>query len=104
MRDKSLGLRHMPLFGFGFGWFFYLVKGYSPRGISHINPWAPIFVKNTIACLISIICCATVLISLLAVYATFGLSYGQFVVHYIMPIFVFATWLVVTTFLHHQVS
>ena len=42
--------------------------------------------------------------SILALYASIGLTFGQFLVHYIAPIFVFATWLVVTTFLHHQVS
>ena len=41
--------------------------------------------------------------AMLAVYAKFGLTFGQFTIHYIVPLFVFATWLVVTTFLHHQV-
>ena len=71
---------------------------------SHINPWSPAFVKNTIACIISIASCGTILLSVLALYASIGLTFGQFLVHYIAPIFVFATWLVVTTFLHHQVS
>ena len=94
----------LPLFGLGFGWFYYLIKGYPPRYISHINPWGnSIFVKNTMACLLSIICCGTMLMTMLAVYANFGLTFGQFTIHYIVPLFVFATWLVVTTFLHHQV-
>jgi len=93
----------LPLFGLGFGWFYYLIKGYPPRYISHINPWGnSIFVKNTMACLLSIICCGTMLMTMLAVYANFGLTFGQFTIHYIVPLFVFATWLVVTTFLHHQ--
>ena len=27
--------KHMPLFGLGIGWFYYLAKGYSPRSIRY---------------------------------------------------------------------
>lgn len=105
-RDSETRMRKhfLPLFGFGFGWFYYLVKGYSPRLSCHVNPWDPMFVHNVLACAISILGCGLTICSILAGYAYFGLTFGQFVMHYIIPIFVFGSWLVVTTFLHHQVS
>ena len=105
-RDDSTHDTHkgfVPFFGFGFGWFYYLVKGYSPRKSSHINPWDPMFVKNVLACVVSILGCMVTLFGLLALYGHLGLTFSQFQCHYIMPVFGFGTWLVVTTFLHHQV-
>lgn len=103
-RDSNSGKqRHfLPLFGFGFGWFFYLVKGYSPRLSNHMNPWDPLFARNACACLISLATAATWLCMVLAAYAYMGWTWTQLTVHYFMPVFVFASWLVVTTFLHHQ--
>ena len=93
-----------PFFGFGFGWFYYLARGYAPRKCSHINPWGhEMFVRNVLHCSVSILGCLTTLFGILALYGTLGLSFGQFICHYIMPLFGFGSWLVVTTFLHHQV-
>ena len=105
-RDDSTHGTHkgfVPFFGFGFGWFYYLVKGYAPRKSSHVNPWDPMFVKNVLACAVSILGCMVTLFGLLALYGHLGLTFSQFQCHYIMPVFGFGTWLVVTTFLHHQV-
>jgi hypothetical protein len=105
-RDSKKGgkERHfMPFFGFGFGWFFYLICGYSPRISCHVNPWDPMFINNVVACIISLACTVGWILSILALYASIGFTFSQFLVHYIGPIFVFGSWLVVTTFLHHQV-
>ena len=53
--DKHKGFA--PFFGFGFGWFYYLARGYSPRKCSHVNPWDEMFVKNVLACFSSILGC-----------------------------------------------
>lgn len=95
--------KFVPFFGLGFGWFYYLFKGYSPRKVYHFNPWDVIMSKNSMACLISILVCIGNVLGILAIYAYLGLGFGQFITHYIGPLFFFASWLVVTTFLHHQV-
>ena len=94
----------VPYFGFGFGWFYYLIKGFAPRRVSHFNPWNSVFIQQSLACLSSIVCCFANILGILALYAHLGLGFGQFLNHYIAPLFVFASWLVVTTFLHHQVK
>ena len=107
-RDSSENLeekrRFAPFFGLGLGWFFYLARGYSPRKCSHVNPWDGMFVRNVANCLISIVCCVANLFGIMAIYAYLGFHFSQVWSHYIMPVFSFGTWLVVTTFLHHQVS
>ena len=87
-------------FWFGFGWFSYLLLGFSPRNVSHYNVYDPLFVKHAGKCVVSL-CCNFVWVSILYYYS---LSFGflKLLIHYMIPVFVFATWLVVTTFLHHQ--
>ena len=96
-------VRFIPLFGLGTGWFYYLLRGYAPRTASHLNPLDPLFARHAAQCAASLLACAAWAAFALAPYrAAFGTS--ALVVHYLAPIFVFASWLVVTTFLHHQVS
>ncbi len=95
--------RFIPLFGLGTGWFYYLLRGYAPRTASHLNPLDPLFARHAAQCAASLLTCAAWAAFALAPYrAAFGTA--ALVVHYLAPIFVFASWLVVTTFLHHQVS
>ena len=98
---KHGGKSFLPFFGLGVSWFFYLVFGYAPRKACHINPMDPLFIRHAVQCAISL---ATV-----ACWSLFGLypyarAFGGAALasHYLMPIFVFASWLVITTFLHHQ--
>lgn len=92
-----------PFFGLGGAWFAYLVAGYGdkPRTANHFNPFDPLFARRAAACGASLACLAAFLSLVLVPYAV---SYGfaNLALHYILPVFAFASWLVVTTFLHHQ--
>ncbi len=95
--------RFIPWFGFGLGWFYYLVRGYRPRVVHHLNPLEGIFSRHAAQCAVSLAACAAWAGLALAPYwRAFGGA--ALAAHYLAPLFVFATWLVVTTFLHHQVS
>jgi len=84
----------------GVGFAFYLLFGYSNRNGSHFNPWAPLFKGYFLEVFVSLIgwfgafCCLVHLSTL------FGLT--KILMFYGVPWFVFSSWLVVTTFLHHN--
>jgi len=82
----------------GVGWWYYLVKGYPPRGVSHFNVNEPMFENDKDKVLTSMISLSIWLP--LTLY--FSDSLVSFLVYYLIPVFVFGSWLVVTTFLHHQ--
>merc|ERR1712027_24682 len=89
----------------GAAWFAYLILGYGyqPRSNSpnHFNPWDPMFARHTIACAVSIACWLTFFTFAVVPYAaTFGLA--KVAAHYFVPLFVFASWMVIITFLHHN--
>ena len=89
----------LQMFGLGFGWFIYLAKGYNPRGLCHFNPYNSMFVNHVTGCYISIISLfvwSGVLLSYAGVYGGLNL-----VKYYVMPEIIFATWLLIVTFLHH---
>lgn len=89
-----------PLFGLGLSWFAYLFKGYLPRKSSHVNPFDPMFRNNVLWCSISI---ASVVLTLLAaVYYLFKMGVYPLISHYAIPVMIFASWLVIVTFLHHN--
>lgn len=91
----------LPYFGFGVGWFFYLVKGYNPRSVNHLNPFDPLMVRNSVQCIISLTCLMVWISFGLVPYAlAFGLK--ALLIHYLMPVFGFGCWIVVITFLHHH--
>ena len=104
VREKQVPLKDqgksIKLFWLGFGWFYYLVKGFQPRPVSHLNAYNPLFVKHAGKCVISL-CCNLAWVGVLFTYSQ---SYGfsKLLVHYLIPVFVFGSWLVVTTFLHHH--
>jgi len=87
-------------FYLGLGFAIYLVYGYPPRQVSHFNLKDPLFKDNFLEVLSSLIgwwTMASILIYL-------GFTYGAMEVFYfyLIPSFVFASWLVITTFLHHN--
>merc|ERR1712241_910707 len=96
---------NLAFLGIGGMWFAYLVLGYGyqPRSNSpnHFNPYDPMFTRHRIACIISIACWLTFFTLVLVPYAaTFGLA--KVAAHYFVPLFVFASWMVIITFLHHN--
>ncbi|CAG8653067.1 8880_t:CDS:1 [Racocetra fulgida] len=90
----------LPYFGFGVGWIVYLILGYGTRATSHINPFAPLFAKNRVGAIISIICVLLALLGLGKITIHFGTL--AVIKYYFLPWIIFATWLVITTFLHHH--
>ena len=99
----GLTLSFVPFFGLGGGWFLYLFLGYGfhPRSANHFNPFDPMFARHVVSCMISIACWLAFVAFVLVPYSTFfGLA--KVFVHYVVPLFVFASWLVITTFLHHN--
>lgn len=87
-------------FGFGFGWLAYLTIGYTPRNVCHFNPFESMFISHAIGCMVSIACVATWGYALMLYWVYYGTL--ALLLHYAVPLFVFATWLVVVTFLHHM--
>ncbi|CAG8458129.1 14466_t:CDS:1 [Acaulospora morrowiae] len=100
MTDGSEKTKLIPYFGFGLGWIIYLLSGYGTRASALVNPFAPIFSKNRVGAIVSLTCVLTALTILLYVASIYGI--WPVVRYYFLPWFVFASWLVVTTFLHHH--
>ncbi|XP_040566043.1 sn-1 acyl-lipid omega-3 desaturase (ferredoxin) isoform X1 [Lepeophtheirus salmonis] len=93
----------VPYWGLGFSWFIYLINGYGSgeRKAVHFNPWDNLFKGHVMDVSISIILWVAWVALALPLYAKiFGFT--ALLMHYLVPIFVFASWLVVVTFLHHQ--
>ena len=91
----------LPYFGFGTSWFGYLVIGYGPRRTVHLNPFDPLFKNHILECVISLALSGVWIGLALIPYAN-AFGFLNLITHYLAPVFVFASWLVVTTFLHHQ--
>lgn len=95
------GNHAVPGFGLGIGWFVYLWRGYGPfhRRVHHFSAADPMFTRHIPACALSIACVAvwaTVLWQYAAMY-----GFWKLFVHYIVPDFIFASYTVIITFLHH---
>jgi omega-3 fatty acid desaturase (delta-15 desaturase) len=89
-----------PQFGFtlGFGWFIYLIYGFHPRTVSHIIPVSEIFEGLRHQVVVSV----GILFAWLLAVIKLSDSWVSLVTFYLIPVVVFGSWLVVTTFLHHQ--
>nr|ATV93532.1 omega-3 desaturase-like 2 [Adineta vaga] len=83
----------------GLSWFHYLVNGYAPRYVSHFNPFEIIFEKHIIKISISL----GVYVTMLYLMFLYAIHVGiiSLIVHHLIPVFVFATYFVVVTLLHH---
>jgi omega-3 fatty acid desaturase (delta-15 desaturase) len=101
-------------FFFGFGWLMYLLAGYAGRNYeknfvkegetsihNHFNPFDPMWSRRIYLSLTSVAFTLTVFLSL--VYTCLFVEGGFIMVmqYYTVPWFVFASWLVMVTFLHH---
>jgi len=98
--DNPTTLAQNAYFGLGWGWLAYLFLGYYPRPVSHFNVLHPMFKDNFFEVCYSFFAWL-VMAGLLGAYSYF---YGamQCLCFYGVPWFVFASWLVITTFLHHN--
>ncbi|CAG8559688.1 25270_t:CDS:1 [Dentiscutata erythropus] len=92
----------IPYFGFGIGWIIYLIVGYGTRATSHVNPYDPLFAKNRAGAITSVTCVLLALFVLCNASIHFGIL--AVVKYYFLPWIIFASWLVITTFLHHHGS
>ncbi|EQC33059.1 hypothetical protein SDRG_09578 [Saprolegnia diclina VS20] len=84
----------------GGAWFVYLKVGYAPRTMSHFDPWDPLLLRRASAVIVSL----GVWAAFFAAYAylTYSLGFAVMGLYYYAPLFVFASFLVITTFLHHN--
>jgi omega-3 fatty acid desaturase (delta-15 desaturase) len=97
--DSKAQGKILPGFGFGLGWYGYLMLGYQPRPVNHFNPLHPMFVGHLFGCLCSVGALGVMSWLLYKFYLVFGF-WGLFN-YYVVPDFIFASFCVLITFLHH---
>jgi omega-3 fatty acid desaturase (delta-15 desaturase) len=98
--QKNLKYSMSYLFGLGTAWFFYLICGFSGRSTkSHFSTDHPLFKGEEFRVSTSLISLIVWSLFLGFCGVTFGLQ--ALFSFYVAPLFVFASWLVITTFLHH---
>jgi len=90
----------LPGFGFGMGWFGYLANGYSPRRVCHYNPLESMYIGHVFGCLSSLAALGTMSYFLYSYYVAYG--FLSLFNYYIVPDFIFASYCVIITFLHHS--
>ena len=97
--DASADSKVIPGFGFGIGWFWYLCFGYRPRTVQHFDVFHPLFDGHLFNC----ICSLTGIITMLFAIYKYYLAYGFLALfnYYFVPLFIFGSYTVVITFLHH---
>jgi len=99
-RPEDPATPFLPGFGLGLGWFAYLVFGYSPRNVNHFNLRDPMFRGHVMGCLVTV----AVMLSWSYCLYLYAAAFGSWALisHYVVPVFVFACYMVVITFLHHN--
>lgn len=90
----------LPAFGFGLGWYGYILKGYNPRAVSHFQPFHSTFAGHVLGCLLSLAGTGAMSYALFHFYLRFGF-WGLFN-YYVVPDFLFGSYCVVITFLQHS--
>ncbi|XP_067670349.1 sn-1 acyl-lipid omega-3 desaturase (ferredoxin)-like [Haliotis asinina] len=100
LREKAdNGRAFLPGFGLGLGWFMYLVLGYKHRTTKHFNPFDPIYARHILGVCISL---AYLVMWSIGVYSYAQvMGFCHVLYYYGVPVFVFASFLVIVTFLHH---
>jgi len=86
----------------GFAWFYYIVRGHWPRNVFHLNPNDPLFQSyqsqgRVTASIMTMVVWVATLVRLAVVF-----GWATVASVYVLPLLVFASWLVIVTFLHHQ--
>jgi len=100
IREKDFAPKVLPLFGLAIGWIYYIFAGYPPRPISHLNPKEKIFFRNYLGVVFSLGSLSS--FGCLLIYGILKLGFQFMLFYYFLPVLVFASWLVVVTFLHHN--
>jgi omega-3 fatty acid desaturase (delta-15 desaturase) len=98
--DKNSNILVTPGFGLPIGWFAYLLKGYCHyRPVNHFNPFDKFFNGHFIPIFTSL----CLYFSWCGCLIYYGILYGFYslVNHHIIPVMVFAGFIVIITFLHH---
>lgn len=90
----------LPGFGLGLGWFGYMFRGYKPRQVFHFDPCDPLLKDHMVGCILTYVGLAAWSMCLYHYAATHGLFY--LIYHWGIPVFIFATYNVMITFLHHS--
>ncbi|XP_064615444.1 sn-1 acyl-lipid omega-3 desaturase (ferredoxin)-like [Liolophura sinensis] len=98
-KDSPVTRTLLPGFGLGIGWYAYLAMGYGSRPVYHYNFLHRAFSRHVLACAVSVSSLA-VWVAILYHYTVY-FGWGSLMIHYVIPAFVFASWGVVFTFLHH---
>ena len=93
------GGKTMPGFGLGVGWFGYLVQGYTPRNVCHFTLTSSLFNGHAFGCVASLASVATMSCFLYSYIQMNGIL--AFLGYYFVPLFIFASYCVIITFLHH---
>lgn len=97
---RSKDIHPLPGFGLGISWFYYLFRGYPPRPVGHLNPYEEMMKVKFAWCTVSVVTVAAMAFAVGCYGHCFG--YYRMLNHYVMPCLIFASWLVVVTFLHHN--
>ena len=86
--------------GLGTFWFAYIWGNLSLVVSSHLNPFDKLLKKNFLGSMLSVLG----FFLMVGVICAAGFSFGwmNVLLHYGIPLFIFGSWLVVTTFLHHN--
>jgi len=98
--DKQLSKVILDHYFFlGTSWFAYLFVGYRDYH-SHLNPFDSIFTGKKMQISSSVVA----LLGMLTLVGWYAEHFGflNMVFDYLIPVFIFASWLVVVTFLHHH--
>jgi len=98
--EPSSDGKTVPGFGFGLGWFGYLLLGYNPRPVNHFNPWHSMFAGHMLGCVCSLGALVVMSYLLYQFYIVCGLT--SLIIYYVVPDFIFASYCVIITFLHHN--
>ncbi|TMW56889.1 hypothetical protein Poli38472_002814 [Pythium oligandrum] len=97
--DQSFASRFMIML-LGGAWFIYESMGFPPRTDAHTELRDTLFVRHIVTGTLSIVGHLSFFLLFLSLSTTFG--WGVMGLYYWAPLFVFATMLVITTFLHHN--
>ncbi|KAK2153624.1 hypothetical protein LSH36_291g06005 [Paralvinella palmiformis] len=97
--DSTSEGKVIPAFGFGIGWFWYLCFGYRPRTVKHFDVFQPLFAGHLFNCVLSL---TGIILMGFAVY-NYYMAYGFLALfnYYLVPLFIFGSYTVIITFLHH---
>lgn len=98
-KSKKTKLPILPGFGYGLGWYIYLAVGYFPRRVRHYTPFSEAFRGHVFGCCCSLACLAVFVFLWVLYYRKYG--FLHLLVFYLVPLFVFGSYVVIVTFLHH---